>query len=251
MTTNPAYASRSNHAHTVNGSIGDHAGGRQMIQEIPVTSARSGYQNPPHLPPITRGDCVETRAVARFLSSAFYRVPPTVWMVPDETIRLDVIERHMALIVQEGFVHGHVDTIRDETGFVGVAVWIYRRQPRWEPLGHDASARLRAAVGRHYERFSMFEDAIAERRPKFPHDELALLATRQDKQGQGVATRLLTSHCESLDIASLPAVLDASSWDNVRFYQRASFGLLGDPISLPRGPQLWPMLREPRIHRPD
>lgn len=46
------------------------------------------------------------------------------------------------------------------------------------------------------------------------------------------------------DATGTPAYLEATSQGNRRLYQRHGFAVAGE-ITLPRGPALWPMWREP------
>ncbi|GAA1295181.1 hypothetical protein GCM10009609_75800 [Pseudonocardia aurantiaca] len=78
---------------------------------------------------------------------------------------------------------------------------------------------------------------------------LAFLGVHPDRQGGGLGGRLLAERLARADADGLPAYLEASSARSVPLYERHGFRLLGDPVSLPDGPSVQPMWREPSTSR--
>jgi GNAT superfamily N-acetyltransferase len=77
------------------------------------------------------------------------------------------------------------------------------------------------------------------------HHHLAILAVRPDQQGKGIGTALLAARHQVLDVAQLPAYLEASSPETRQVYLRHGYTDHGPPITLPDGPAMYPMLRHP------
>jgi GNAT superfamily N-acetyltransferase len=107
--------------------------------------------------------------------------------------------------------------------------------------------RLAAATGPHLSRFEAFDLTLDRHHPAgFSHHHLAILAVRQNMQGQGTGTALLTAHNAVLDRDGLPACLEASGLDTRRIYLRHGYLDYGTVIQLPDGAsRMHPMMRQP------
>ena len=81
--------------------------------------------------------------------------------------------------------------------------------------------------------------------PTEPHWYLMTLGTDPAHWGKGHARSLLIPRLARCDADSLPAYLESGSADNIPFYQRLGFDLLGE-IRVPNGPSFWPMWRPAR-----
>jgi GNAT superfamily N-acetyltransferase len=79
--------------------------------------------------------------------------------------------------------------------------------------------------------------------PTEPHWYLAMIATRQGRQGQGLGTVLMQHALELVDEQHQPAYLESSNPRNVTLYERHGFVATGI-IEIPDGPPLTPMWRE-------
>lgn len=97
----------------------------------------------------------------------------------------------------------------------------------------------------HPAALELFE-RMTQHRPATPHHYLALLATRPDCQGQGLGSALLGPVLARSDREGVPAYTESSNPRNIRLYERHGFGVV-DELTLPDGPPLWPMWREPRV----
>jgi GNAT superfamily N-acetyltransferase len=78
------------------------------------------------------------------------------------------------------------------------------------------------------------------------HLYLVFLGVAPDAQGRGLGGELLRDRLSRADAAGVPAYLEASSPHSRPLYERHGFRVTGDPITLPDGPPLWPMWRDPR-----
>jgi GNAT superfamily N-acetyltransferase len=93
---------------------------------------------------------------------------------------------------------------------------------------------------------------MAARHPRQPHYFLQTIGVRPDLAGQGRGAALLAPILERCDQAGVPAYLETSRAANLGFYERHGFQVWAT-ASLPRGPQLWQMLRpaaSPSGHNP-
>ncbi|GAB3958082.1 hypothetical protein GCM10027614_74860 [Micromonospora vulcania] len=88
---------------------------------------------------------------------------------------------------------------------------------------------------------------FAANHPHTDHHHLAFLATRPDRQGQGLGTALLEHHHAWLDEAGMPGYLEASSPRSRDLYARNGYRT-GEPFRVPDGTPFWPMWREPAGH---
>jgi ribosomal protein S18 acetylase RimI-like enzyme len=86
---------------------------------------------------------------------------------------------------------------------------------------------------------------VERRHPDDRHLYLALLGVDPARQGGGVGSALLAPGLELCDREGLPAYLETGKERNLAFYSRHGFRVIG-LVSLPAGPPVWLMRREPR-----
>ena len=86
--------------------------------------------------------------------------------------------------------------------------------------------------------------AWARRDPGEAHSHLGPLAVDAGLQGQGIGSVLLAEYCRRVDSAAQVAYLETDKPENVRFYARAGFEVVGENEVL--GVPNWYMRREPR-----
>ena len=79
------------------------------------------------------------------------------------------------------------------------------------------------------------------------HHHLAILAVRPDSQGQGIGTALLQAHHATFDWQGIAAYLEASDERTRDLYLRHGYTDHGEPIELPDGPSMYPMVRIPGL----
>jgi ribosomal protein S18 acetylase RimI-like enzyme len=83
----------------------------------------------------------------------------------------------------------------------------------------------------------------AKRDADEPHVHLGPLAVDAHLQGQGIGSRIMAEHCRRLDASSEVGYLETDKADNVRFYERFGFAVVGEEPVL--GVPNWFMRREP------
>lgn len=87
--------------------------------------------------------------------------------------------------------------------------------------------------------------ALAPHRPKGPVWFLATVGVDPQAQGRGLGAAVIRPGLEAAERAGVPAFLETSEADNVRFYERLGFTVTAE-VPLPGGgPRTWCMLREP------
>jgi GNAT superfamily N-acetyltransferase len=184
------------------------------------------------------------RAV-RALARAFLDDPVLSWFFRDDYRRAARLEAVFAFMgSQVWFGHGLSYTTG---GVVGAAIWVPPElwrvslldQLRMTP-GFVSSVGWRA-LPRALRGFNLMES-------KHPHDRhyyLPIVGVEPSWQGMGLGTALLQPVLERCDREGAAAYLEATSPRNRSCYERAGFEVI-DEFSFPRGPQMWPMRREPR-----
>lgn len=183
-------------------------------------------------------------ALARSLADAFMDDPVSVWTCPEERVRPRVLRRFFGAMLGAKLPGGFVYS--DEAR-VGAALWA--PPGAWRTtLMQDLRMAAAFAHPRHWLRGPLVARGLlgVERLhpPEPPHFYLAVLGVAPAAQGQGLGSRLLQPVLEICDTDGVPAYLESSKESNIAFYARHGFRVTRE-ISLPRGPTVWAMWREP------
>lgn len=184
----------------------------------------------------------DIKTLSQVIALSFHGLAPSVWLIADPAVRGEVFPGYFQLYVEEAMERGRVYTTTDRTA---VALWLPNSGSD-EPASADYDARLAAATGSRVERFRTFDALLEKHHPAgLRHDHLAILAVRPDHQRRGLATALLAAHHRHLDESAppTPAYLEASDAGTRSLYLKHGYADLGDPIQLPDGPPMFPMLR--------
>ncbi|GAA1319613.1 GNAT family N-acetyltransferase [Pseudonocardia xinjiangensis] len=178
--------------------------------------------------PTTTADC---ELAVRVLVTAFADDPVARWLLPG-----GAAERVFRPVVQQSAALGELAVSADGAA---VAVWL--------PRGAEPPAPDVESLPDHLVRLRTFMTLTERRHPSGrAHLYLVFLGVRPDAQGRGLGGALLRDRLSRADDARMPAYLEASSPRNLPLYERHGFRVTGDPITLPDGPPLWPMWRDPR-----
>jgi ribosomal protein S18 acetylase RimI-like enzyme len=113
-----------------------------------------------------------------------------------------------------------------------------------------AAQRLRLLLGvvalgpRTAARVGRWISAWAKGDPDEPHVHVGPLAVDAHLQGQGIGSLIMQEHCRRLDGAREVGYLETDKPDDVRFYERFGFQVIGEEpvLAVPN----WFMRREPR-----
>jgi GNAT superfamily N-acetyltransferase len=184
--------------------------------------------------------------LAGVLARAFFDDPVILWMLPDDDRRRRMGHRAYQTFLRRMFLpNGEVYTDRERRG---AALWA--PPGRWKtPVGTQLRMAPRLAriltvrrVPRTVRGLSHIEHAHPD---EVPHWYLGILGTEPAAQGQGIASAVMKPVLDRCDAEGVPAYLESSKHANIAFYRRHGFEVT-DTISLPDGPDLWGMWREPR-----
>lgn len=193
---------------------------------------------------IVRAQPQDTDALSRVIARSFLPLAPSIWLIPGEDDRRRVFPGYFRLYVREAMERGHVYTTVDRTA---VALWLPVGEEGEVP-GADYDEALAGVTERWVDRFRTFDALLAKHHPTgLRHDHLAILAVDPDQQKRGIGTELLAAHHRRLEQSPEPvaAYLEASDAGTRELYLCHGYADLGDPIQLPAGPQMFPMLRRP------
>jgi GNAT superfamily N-acetyltransferase len=182
-------------------------------------------------------------AMAATLSRAFHEDPIVAWVFEDEGSRPKYTRRFFAgrarVLIGQREIY-----IADDAA---VAMWARPDEWRDPPLrALKELAILTPGVGRRVGRVMRGLVQVEARHPKPPHWYLAVLGTEPDRQGEGLATKLLAQVLDDCDRDEIPAYLETGTERNVAFYTRHGF-VVTEELHLPKGPPVWLMWREPRL----
>ncbi len=177
----------------------------------------------------------DRRDVVRVMAAAFDDDPVTRWLVPPGRSLEPLFAAHSRW---SHFAPGSTDLALLDGEPVGAAFW--------DPPGFRVSALRQVAalpfyvraLRRHLDRGATVESQMRKARPA---EEFWYLAgVGAIRRGQGIGSALLRHR---LDAITGPAYLESSKQENIALYERFGFELR-EPISLPGGPDLWPMWRK-------
>ncbi|WP_194821579.1 GNAT family N-acetyltransferase [Micromonospora sp. S-DT3-3-22] len=180
----------------------------------------------------------DRQALAALIADTLHPSPLGAWLVPDAAQRRRVLTDVVAVWVEHAMFFGDVHLTDDLTAAI---VGFHRYRPIPPPANYPT--RLVEAARSRAERFTALEGLIAQQQPTEPHYHLALLAVSPTRQKAGCGSALLGDHRTRLDRIELP------SWTTVPAepeHLLARYGYtLRPPLTLPNGPSLRPMRRNP------
>ena len=194
---------------------------------------------------IRRGAAEDAAAVSATLAAAFHDDPVNTWWIPDAAERARVLPTFFRFAFERLWLRFDEVHVADDAA--GAAAWVPPR--RWrlteEEEAHLAPFFVDVVAPEYLQRAGVLIGLIEERHPdEPPHWYLPCIGVRPGRQGQGVGSALLEHMTERLDREGVPAYLEASSERNRALYLRHGFAIRGE-LTLPEGPTLWLMWREP------
>ncbi len=194
---------------------------------------------------VRRAASADAPALARMLARAFADDPVSAWACPRPGVRARMLERFHGARLRHLIPHGEVWM---SAGGECAAIWgppdgwkttlrqdlelcASMRSPRLLPR---APLVARGLLG------------IERRHPaQPPHWYLAVIGTDPAAQGRGLGTAVLEPVLSQCDQDGVGAYLESSKERNLDYYARFGFRAT-TALRLPRGPQVWPMWRDPR-----
>lgn len=176
------------------------------------------------------------------LAKAFSTDPFIQYSYPDEDVRRRRLPQFFALTWRVAAALGTCDLTTN-----GEAAAIWMPPDQWRIPRHIMlrnSIRMARAYGAALPRVLDCLGRMEAVHPIEPHWYLMTLGTDPVHQGQGHAHSLLQPRLAQCDAKGLPAYLESGSADNIPFYSKLDFVVLGE-VTIPGGPSFWPMWRSP------
>lgn len=135
-----------------------------------------------------------------------------------------------------------------DNGYAGAALWL---DAGGDQAGGPDLDKLREALGpESFDRFRALGDLMHKHHPVgVRYAYLTFIAVTPQRQGTGIGRLLLDAKLTQLDEAGTPAYLEASNERSRNLYMRVGYQPTGDPFTLPGGPPMYPLWREPTRHR--
>jgi ribosomal protein S18 acetylase RimI-like enzyme len=185
----------------------------------------------------------DLRPISLVLARAFRSDPVHRWILPTELDWALSSDAFFAMVARDAMRHGNVYTTEAHEG---AALWV---PPYPQPAGAGRrlgmAARWYLALGRRATRIGIELSRIERAHPPLPHWYLAVLGTDPRRQGRGVGSALMEPILERCDADRTPAYLESSKQENVPFYERHGFRVVGELV-FRDGPTVWRMQRDVR-----
>lgn len=193
-------------------------------------------------PGIHRAGVDATAAVASTVAAAFFDDPVTIWLLPDERTRQALVQPLFELYVAPYIRLGETYLTEDRAG---AAVWAPPGSELFDAAGAEAfGSALGDLVGPGAERFAELAEIFEQHHPAEPSYYCQFLATVPQSQGRGLGSAFLRDMLARADRDQIPAYHEATTPRNRVLYERHGYETVGE-FTLPDGPTLWPMWREP------
>ncbi|MGX5843325.1 GNAT family N-acetyltransferase [Mesorhizobium sp. ArgA1] len=134
--------------------------------------------------------------------------------------------------------------LKSEGRVLGAVMGYDVRRPGWLPAHQERWALLQQRQASMASRFEK-ADAISEKyKPQAPHFYLGVLGVHPSMQGKGAGGALIRAYCDlaERDTASTGTFLETAQRNNLAFYERCGFQLLGQAELAP-GKPFWCLFR--------
>lgn len=191
---------------------------------------------------IARATTPDVPTINGTLGSAFQDDPVFRWIVPEARARRARLPAVFGAFTDVFVPLGESYVAGDGAG---AALWAPAGvEPFTEEQGEVFGERMVEVLGADAERGFELNDLLEEHHPEEPCLYLQFVGVVPERQGRGIGSRLLATVLEEADASGTPAYLEATSPDNRRLYERHGFETVGE-LTLPDGPPLWPMWRDP------
>ena len=186
----------------------------------------------------------DANTLAAMLGRAFDDDPVSTYIFPADSRRRRGLPRFFGLQLRKVFLPGgHVYTDADRAT---AALWQAPDGPKVSAVSQLVNlAPLVPVIGTRLPAALRLLSAIESRHPRRPHWYLGVLGTDPDHQGKGKGSAVLEPVLRRCDTSGEAAYLESSKEGNVPFYERHGFKVT-EELTVPGGPTLWLMWRDPR-----
>jgi GNAT superfamily N-acetyltransferase len=179
-------------------------------------------------------------ALADMLIRAFHEDPVSVWTHPSARARPRRLRRFFAGRLRTLLPEEMTWTTPERDG---AAIWA--PPDRWAVPVRELLRGMGALSWSRAPVVLYGLGGIERAHPAEPHLYLSVLGVDPPCQGRGLGSRLIAPGLELCDREGVPAYLETARERNVVFYERHGFRVTHE-LTLPRGPRLWLMWRDPR-----
>ncbi|MCC5952211.1 MAG: GNAT family N-acetyltransferase [Acidimicrobiia bacterium] len=180
---------------------------------------------------------------AGLLAAAFHDDPFMSWLLPQPTSRAHRARRLFSWEVVHARRCGR-SLVADDGA--GCALWFAPGQ--WRSRGLDAAREMVVGAGsvppNRWRAAVSGMGRVERAHPREPHWYLATVGTDPARRGTGAGRKLIHAGLALADRDGVGAYLESSNVVNLPYYERFGFAVT-EEITLPDGPTLWGMWRDP------
>ncbi len=201
-----------------------------------------------HTRPGRKADVAE---LSHVLGRAFFDDPVSLWIMPDAKARAKHLRKFFATVTRHHHLAGGGVEVATDGSTIGAAA-LWDPPGRWKQSTREQLMMLpsfafgfgpRLGMGR---RLGELLATMKSKHPEEPHWYLAVIGSDPSVRGKGYGQALMQSRLDRVDAEHAPAYLESSKSENVPYYQRFGFEVIGELVIPDGGPTLWPMWRAPR-----
>lgn len=192
-----------------------------------------------------RGTCF-----AEILSAAFVDDPFYTFVFPDPERRTRLLPWLFNKLLSYA---NHYGLVFADSEYHGISIWLDPKHTGLLPLGV-----LRAGLFLFPFRVSHLElkrsimlaqvsNQLHHQAVSTPHFYLEAVGVEPSHQCKGLGRALVQAGISRADELQVPSYLETHNPDNLGFYISLGFNIVGSEKLFPSAPQVWGLLREPRV----
>jgi len=187
---------------------------------------------------------------AEILSSAFAGDPFYTFLFPDAERRAHLLPWLFDKLLSYANQYG---LVLADSNYHGISVWLEPKHTRLLPLGVlRAGLFLFPFKVSHLElkrsiKLAQVSNQLHRQAVSTPHFYLEAVGVEPSHQGKGLGRTLVQAGISRADETRVPCYLETYNPNNLGFYGSLGFSVVGREKALPSAPQVWGLLREPRV----
>ncbi|HHV58250.1 MAG TPA: GNAT family N-acetyltransferase [Firmicutes bacterium] len=186
--------------------------------------------------------------VRAFQNGALYR-----YVAPDEKVRTEFLEKVFRARLASSLGQEEIHVAERKGQIVATAIWIRPKPAAADKSKMTGAGALSGLPSDVIERWTGFTRILldAQRRSiRPPFWSLAPIAVLPEKQGRGIASKLIRMQLAKIDAEHLPCFLATQDAPNVDIYHRYGFRVTGEDNIFDSGVVNYTMVRMPGTPEP-